>query len=704
MFANNSDDLKVYMKKAFCLCVFLCISAIGSDFEKNYSSAEKHIEKGKFSLAISKLEKLVEDRKISDAERGRAAILLSKAYLGDGKNVLALKVLEKTELGRPDDYYLTLGEAYLVCGNYELASRISSFYNVNENSRLFYIALLTSSKGMLGIRDYLNCIENCRKIIADVPKLYDYEKDDELKKLVSETEDLLKKALELYETERYGLDYVNYRKGREAEETGNFREAIKFYGKINSGTLKDAGRCYTGRCLARLGETQNALNIYSELVEENFTGFYRGEALYETAVLQYLEGDLEKSLKTAGRLNEWLQTVRDGKKETRGINAALTCDVIDAAPKTYLNHDDCGNLIRTKFYPGSINNRATAPWYIPMLSTRAYFLYGFLLGEKGDKAGAIGFFRELSDLDKSVRIITDDETIPSLVYSVENGSYLIPRESLKKVVSKHRNAINLGCFYYLSEDKDRALEMFRRMSENNEIKNRANEMAAVLFGLAHCLISSGKQKDALELLEKLSENQKYRGSAISSYSLFVRACLLSSGAKTRKKAYEFYDRLGSDKKDEFLASRSLLAGAVCAVNGKDKEKAIKYCEAVSRDFGKTPYADAAGTILRAMKEAKDDEIMSVISSEQGRTIKHNVTIIYPGVSDWNLCYSDMNRGDIVFYRIKCIARDGCSIVRSFKMDLTENEPDIPASRGDELVFLRVPVLFMKKFLVSSRIP
>ena len=680
------------------------MSTIGSEFEKSYSSAEKRMEKGKFGSAISKLVKLVEDRKASDAERGRAAVLLSRAYVGDGKGALALKVLEKTELGRPENYYIALGEAYLACDDYRSASRIFTFYNVKENPRLFYLALIPSSRGMLGIKDYLNCIGNCRKIIGEVPKLYGYDKDEELKKLLQDAQELLKKALELYETERYGLDYVNYRKGREAEEAGNFRDAIKFYGEIKSGTLKDAGRCYTGHCLAKLGERKDALKVYSELVEEDFTGFYRGEALYESAVLQYIEGDLEKSLKTAERLNEWLQIVKDAKKETSGINVALTGDVIDAAPKTYLNHDDCGNLIRTKFYPGSINNRATAPWYIPLLSTRAYFLYGFLLGEKGDKAKAIEIFLKWSEPGKSVRIISDDDTVYSVIYGVENGAYLIPVESLKKLGTKCRNAVNLGCFYYLSEEKDRALEMFRQMSEDSEIKSKANEMAAVLFGLAHCLIASGRQKEALEILETLSEGTRYGNNPIASNSLFVRACLLSSDPGSRNRAYEFYDWLGNGAIDESLASKSLLAGAVCAVNGGDREKAMKYCEAVLKDFGKTPYAAAAGTMLRAMKEAKNGEIMSTFSSEQGKTIKHNVTIIYPGTSDWNLLYSCMDRGDIVFYRIKCIARDGCSIVRSFKMDLTENEPDIPASVGDELIFLRVPILFTKKLLISPRMP
>ena len=50
--------------------MLLCMSTIGSEFEKSYSSAEKRMEKGKFGSAISKLVKLVEDRKASDAERG----------------------------------------------------------------------------------------------------------------------------------------------------------------------------------------------------------------------------------------------------------------------------------------------------------------------------------------------------------------------------------------------------------------------------------------------------------------------------------------------------------------------------------------------------------------------------------------------------------------------------------------------------------
>ncbi len=680
------------------------MSAIGSEFEKSYSSAEKRMEKGKFGSAISKLVKLVEDRKASDAEKGRAAVLLSKAYVGDGKGALALKVLERTELGRPENYYIALGEAYLACEDYKSASRIFTFYNVKENPRLFYLALLPSSRGILGIKDYFNCIGNCRKIIGEVPKLYGYDKDEELKKLVQDAQELLKKALELYETERYGLDYVNYRKGREAEEAGNFRDAIRFYGGIRSGTLKDAGRCYAGRCLARIGETRDALKVYSSLIEEDFTGFYRGEALYESTVLQYLDGDLDKSLKTAERLNEWLRLVKEAGGETSGINAELAGDVIAPAPKTYLGHDDCGNLIRTRFYPGSINNRATAPWYLPLLATRACFLHGFLLGEKGDRTKAAGLFLKGAEPGKSVRIISDDDTVYSVAYGVENGAYLIPVESLKKLGTKCRNAVNLGCFYYLSEENDRALEMFSQMSEDNEIKSKANEMAAVLFGLAHCLIASGRQKEALEILETLSEGTRYGNNPIASNSLFVRACLLSSDPGSRNKAYEFYDWLGNGAIDESLASKSLLAGAVCAVNAGDREKAMKYCETLLKDYRKTPYADAAETMLKAMRKAENGEIMSTVSSEQGKTIKHNATIIYPGTSDWNLCYSSMDKGDVVFYRIKCIARDGCSVVRSFKMDLTENEPDIAASKGDELVFLRVPILFTKRLLVSPETP
>jgi tetratricopeptide (TPR) repeat protein len=324
------------MRAVVCVCLIVCAAffCAGADFEKGYESALVLIEGGKGGVAISKLEKLLDDRKLADGERGRAAVLLARAYLAEGQGFSALKCLEKVESGRPPDYFIVLGEAWLATGNYEAATKTSAYYNVSENAVLFHRALWVTARGRLGLRDYLNCISELRRIISELPRVYEYQKEESLKRLVAEASELLKKALELYETERYGLDYVKYRKGREAEEAGDYRAAIKFYEEIGGGTLKDAGRCYTGHCLAKLGEHKEALKTYSSLVEEDFTGFYRGGALYESAVVRYIEGDLEAAFETASRLNEWLCKVKNDKADVAGINNALKDDVIITAPKT----------------------------------------------------------------------------------------------------------------------------------------------------------------------------------------------------------------------------------------------------------------------------------------------------------------------------------------------------------------------------------
>lgn len=673
-----------------CFCGIICL---GVNFEKDLAKAEKLIEKERFKSAISKLEKLYSDKKISEKDRGMAAVLLARAYRGDEKYKEAVEILEKILTGRPYNYHLELGESYLALEEYYKAISASMCHG-SDHGILFFGSLWIRARAIFGNKKYLDCMNCCQRIIKGIAKLHE-SYDEELKDLVKKANDLYKKALELYEIERYGMDYVWYRKGRESEFENDFRKAVSCYGKIKGGILKDAGQCYTGHCLERIGQRKEALKTYSELYDGNFLGLYRGEALYHAAILNYLDGKNKEAMELVRMFGKWFKEIKQTKRKIilRGINKAIKQDIIVTAPREFLRHDDCGNLIRTKKYPGSINNRLTAPWYLPYYGTRAELLYGFLLGESGEYEKAASVYKDIGK-GKRIKILSDKGTSGSLLAGLVDGVYLLPKDCSEKLSSRYRNIINLACFYYVSEEKLLAENIFNTLSKDKSIQNKTHDMAAVLLGQAYCLISSGKWDEAGKMLSKLHSNSKYRSLPVGKKAAFLHACLLSSSRAEKEKAFKIFEELANNQKSA-LAPKALLAMATCAINYGDREKAFNACESLLEKHIKTPYADAAKTLLEALKKSKNKKPLAYIKTKTGKVIKHRKTIVIPGTSDWELDTSKLNAGDVVFYKIKCIPRDNCLIVSSVKMTLTEHEPKPPSSKGDEISFVRAPVLFVK---------
>ena len=50
-------------------------------------------------------------------------------------------------------------------------------------------------------------------------------------------------------------------------------------------------------------------------------------------------------------------------------------------------------------------------------------------------------------------------------------------------------------------------------------------------------------------------------------------------------------------------------------------------------------------------------------------------------------------GDVLLYDITCVARDECSVVRSFGMRLPADKLGTATAPGNRLVFVRLPLLF-----------
>jgi len=85
--------------------------------------------------------------------------------------------------------------------------------------------------------------------------------------------------------------------------------------------------------------------------------------------------------------------------------------------------------------------------------------------------------------------------------------------------------------------------------------------------------------------------------------------------------------------------------------------------------------------------------LPVIGTTTGKVVPHARTLVVPGKPDGGPDVAALAPGDVLLYDITCVARDECSVVRSFGMRLSPDEPGPATAPGNRLVFVRLPLLF-----------
>lgn len=689
---------------AFCLALLVALPSFGTDFDDELRSAEALIDKGRFKTAVGKLRKLARDQNATDLVRNQARLLMATAHRLNGKPDEAAKILDAIAVGRPDGYFLELGETYLDQERFDKAVSVSNCYSRDPRNPtiLDAKALWLKARAIFKLEKYLGCIRECRGLLRfrfkkTIASLADSEGTEDHDALLAELKEkaaeLMKEAQYLHDVKRYGEDFAWYRKGRQAQFAKDCETAIECYAKISGGVLRDAGRCYSGRCLERLGRTKEALDVYENLIDDDFTGFYRGEAIHRSAVLRFKEGrksDKREALKLTFRLREWLAAVKklEIKRELEGINDALREDVIDKAPRDFLKPGDCGNLIRNVQYPENIDNRSTAPWYLEYLTVKNELFHGFLLANKGDETEAALTFRDAGNK----RIISDPGTIPALLDGLARGFPLLPAECAKKLSKDERNLISLACFFHLTEEGKASDEIVDSLLADEDVKGYDRGAATLLK--AYRLVAEKRFKNAVAVLNSIVTNPKALRTDLGGRAAFLQACLLASDPKSSATAYSIFESLRKRKNRE-LAADAALAHAIAAVNNGDKKTALDACKDVGRKFHGSPHADAAATLKQAIIKSKKDQIAGVVETKSGKIVKHKRTLVIPGTSKWRVDPSDLRAGDLVLYRIRCVARDPCSTIKAVTLTVSGDEPQPPTAKGNEIVFVRSPLLYVK---------
>ena len=134
-----------------------------------------------------------------------------------------------------------------------------------------------------------------------------------------------------------------------------------------------------------------------------------------------------------------------------------------------------------------------------------------------------------------------------------------------------------------------------------------------------------------------------------------------------------------------------MALAVCAANNGDKKNAIDACDEIRTKHVKTPYKDAAGTLREALQKAEP----CCLAEPVERVVVHTRTVVLPGASKWHPDFKSLAAPDVILYNIKCVGRDNCTVVKGVRLSLPPDEPQVPPSKGNQMFFVRAPILFIK---------
>ncbi|MFZ2654965.1 MAG: tetratricopeptide repeat protein [Victivallales bacterium] len=672
--------------------------------------ADKLISDSKYKPAMEMLEKALLDARLAGIARGHATVLLARAQRLDGTPAKSILTLQKLIETKDPMHYVEMAEAYLALSKPDEAVRSASSYGTKDTPDVLTYANWVTARAEFAIEHYLRCIDSCKGTLSEIGK-YRLKSDADKKTLEEfvviskEAYELMEKAQEMYDSSTYGADYANYRKARRAEFKGNYDDAIKYYSRIRKGILYQAASLYIGKCHAVKGEDKEAIKRFKEIIEKDPSSPYAGEAYLEITENAYVRSGAEEALKHIEQFDAWAvneEKASTAQKELDGINAALMTDIVEKAPKKYLDADDYGNLVRTARMPESIINGRTSPWYLPYLKTRAGIYKGHLVGETSDnkvKAGEI--FKTLPLIGGQMKILSDKGSIDTLLEGlVEGFPCPLSEESAKKIGKERRNALALVCLNAVTGDSRNVVPALKSLAEGAATEDREYEKRAVLFCLAHHQVAQGDLKGGEATLRPILKEKTKIATPLDDKIDILLAGILSRdpSPKTKTEAVSLYKQVAERRKEG--APVALLSLALMLANQGEKDAAADICIDLLKDYSKTPQSNAGTTLLNAIgisdkiKKRASTAGINVLPQAEGKLIHHVRTIVLPSKTNWEIDPAQLTCGDIVQYNIRCLSRDNCAVIKSFAVSVNPNEPQPPRSKTNEIVFYRAPVLAM----------
>lgn len=428
---------------------------------------------------------------------------LAKLYLAVGQTNQALEFIGHWATDRKQ-YNPKAGTAYLAAANVQrerkqldAALRIFDWIATNENGK----NVVRQARAAEGVgRVYLEQKKYLKASQAFGFGARNLEAHRKTIKRESEAADLSKDALNLlnrlrrlsgdarakYNHEQFlarvGESYILYRDAESKRLSRKYDAARAAYQKVidkyGDTVYAEASKFYKAIALIEKKAPKDVIRGEGELkrfiAEKPAHGLYKGQArliLGRAAIERRLDQKLAEQWMMS--LDKWLIDIR--KRRAAGTDKSNGYEgVKDGAkslakpPATELSKPDFwGNVRRNKLRPGQLINRQTADWYLDKLEGDCAKYLVFLYLVRDDKKAAMKNVNRLATLDAEMKANKERGLMWSdyarLKWSAENGYMVAFPVDLKLYNKRQRFIVQLGDFYYITQQFKRSIHTYERL-------------------------------------------------------------------------------------------------------------------------------------------------------------------------------------------------------------------------------------------------
>lgn len=551
-------------------------------------------------------------------------------------------------------------------------------------------------------RQYDLCLKLCQEVLAAVRPMGDFLRyDADLRKLLADADALANAAKDARIGEKYGEDYARYVRGRRAQMRGDYQAAIKHYQPISTPILLDAGQCYTCQCLAKLGRKQEAVAAYRAFVGSDRLGLYRGEALYELGRLLLVDAqsaaEFQQGMDAIADAVAWTDTIEQKSKEIDMSKFEAALKEFPPPEQTMLSNR-LGNYHRSWVMPETVVNRLTAKWYLPRLRMQILLLHAFGLNEQGRREQVTAAISQVLTLNKGEeeRILNYDDMPDRLLVDARDGAFFLPTDIWSRLQSFEGRRLRLGYYFLVAGENQQARELFDRVSKatRSDIRER-DTLAGAKLGLACLMFIDGKENEAIE--ELAAADNVFTRTTVDPLALIVKANLLAGRKEQYKQASELYESVAKRYAATDYAARALLGWTVMAANAGQMEDAKRMGQRLVTRYPNSDFSGAARTLLNQIGGGSVLATVGnpgpAIADAGGAVVVFERHLVIPGSVDIDVELGPRHLDDILSYRVDYSVRGGCGL-KSFRLNLTPLEPQVPSVKGTKIAFYRVPAFLL----------
>jgi tetratricopeptide (TPR) repeat protein len=349
-------------------------------------------------------------------------------------------------------------------------------------------------------------------------------------------------------------------------------------------------------------------------------------------------------------------------------------------------------------------NQMTCPWYLPRQEFLALLWRTFILSEIGDKEAAPALLdrvRAVNDL-RGGHLLSRPGILERLQADLNRGAFLVPEPVWGCLPRPGGGRFRAGAFFYVAGENELARSLFQEAQASpTRTRAKRDEQAVILYGLACCDFSDGKDEQAISRLSKFTD--ELRTSPLAASAQMLLANIYSGIQGKYKDALAVYDGIaGRGAADSSVAAKALLAKAVSACNHNDNPTALDTCKQLRQVYGRTPYGLAASTLASRLEDGAQTLRQEMPRADpdgaanrgNGRIVLVRRHLVFPGGGDLaRASYDDLDVSDLLRYDITTSTIAPCIVVKQYTIRLTEFEPQFEPVAGRACAFLRAPVLF-----------